>query len=95
MALMGADMLLYLPPRSARKPQEPSMTRADIVSDHAGPRPAANILPGCAPLIASATEEGEKYTMTFYVSSFIASPTVKSGLKRTALTETCGPPPSI
>ena len=73
MALMGADVLLY-PTAIGSEPQDggldsqPHWTR--VMQGHAG----ANLVP----LVASnriGTEEGERFSQTFYGSSFIAGPT--------------------
>jgi N-carbamoylputrescine amidase len=73
MALMGAEILMY-PTAIGSEPQDASIDSSGhwqrIMQGHA----AANIMP----LVASnriGTEKGEKYTMTFYGSSFIASHT--------------------
>ena len=73
MALMGAEVLMY-PTAIGSEPQDDSIDSSGhwqrIMQGHA----AANIMP----LVASnriGTEKGEKYTMTFYGSSFIASHT--------------------
>jgi N-carbamoylputrescine amidase len=73
MALMGAEILLY-PTAIGSEPQDPSIDSSGhwqrTMQGHAG----ANIMP----LVASnriGQEAGEKYTMTFYGSSFIASHT--------------------
>ena len=73
MALMGAEILMY-PTAIGSEPQDASIDSSGhwqrIMQGHA----AANIMP----LVASnriGTEKGEKYTMTFYGSSFISSHT--------------------
>jgi N-carbamoylputrescine amidase len=73
MALLGAEILLY-PTAIGSEPQDASIDSSGhwrrTMQGHA----AANVVP----LVASnriGTETGEKYTMTFYGSSFIASPT--------------------
>ncbi len=73
MALMGADMLLY-PTAIGSEPQDASIDSSGHWQRTMQGHAAANIMP----LIASnriGTEKGEKYTMTFYGSSFIASHT--------------------
>jgi N-carbamoylputrescine amidase len=73
MALLGADALLY-PTAIGSEPHDPSLDSRDhwqrCMQGHA----AANVMP----LVASnriGLETGEKYTMTFYGSSFIADAT--------------------
>jgi N-carbamoylputrescine amidase len=73
MALLGAEMLFY-PTAIGSEPQDPTIDSRDhwqrCMQGHA----AANVMP----LVASnrvGSETGEKYTMTFYGSSFIADPT--------------------
>ncbi len=73
MALLGAEILFY-PTAIGSEPQDSSIDSRDhwqrCMQGHA----AANVMP----LVASnriGTETGEKYTMTFYGSSFIADPT--------------------
>ena len=73
MALMGADMLLY-PTAIGSEPQDPGIDSSGHWQRTMQGHAAANIMP----LVASnriGTEKGEKYTMTFYGSSFIASHT--------------------
>jgi N-carbamoylputrescine amidase len=73
MALLGAEILLY-PTAIGSEPQDPSIDSSGHWQRTMQGHAAANILP----LVASnriGTEQGEKYTMTFYGSSFIASPT--------------------
>jgi N-carbamoylputrescine amidase len=86
MALMGADMLLY-PTAIGSEPQDPSIDSSAHWQRTMQGHAAANILP----VIASnriGTEEGEKYTMTFYGSSFIASPTGEKVAEADRVTET-------
>jgi N-carbamoylputrescine amidase len=73
MTLMGAEVLLY-PTAIGSEPQDPSVDSSGHWQRTMQGHAAANIVP----LVASnriGTEQGEKYTMTFYGSSFIASPT--------------------
>ncbi|MGO9987170.1 MAG: N-carbamoylputrescine amidase [Steroidobacteraceae bacterium] len=73
MALMGADILLY-PTAIGSEPQDPSVDSSGHWQRTMQGHAAANVMP----LVASnriGTEQGEKYTMTFYGSSFIASHT--------------------
>jgi N-carbamoylputrescine amidase len=73
MALMGADVLLY-PTAIGSEPQDPSVDSSGHWQRTMQGHAAANVMP----LVASnriGTEQGEKYTMTFYGSSFIASHT--------------------
>ncbi|WP_225768695.1 N-carbamoylputrescine amidase [Inquilinus sp. Marseille-Q2685] len=73
MALMGADVLLY-PTAIGSEPQDGGLDSqahwTRVMQGHAG----ANLIP----LVASnriGTEEGERFSQTFYGSSFIAGPT--------------------
>jgi N-carbamoylputrescine amidase len=73
LALMGAEILLY-PTAIGSEPQDSSLDSSAHWQRTMQGHAAANIMP----LVASnriGTEKGEKYTMTFYGSSFIASPT--------------------
>jgi N-carbamoylputrescine amidase len=73
MALKGAEVLLY-PTAIGSEPQDASLDSSGHWQRTMQGHAAANIMP----LVASnrvGTERGEKYTMTFYGSSFIASPT--------------------
>jgi len=73
MALMGAEVLLY-PTAIGSEPQDPTLDSCAHWQRTMQGHAAANLVP----LVASnriGTEQGEKYTMTFYGSSFIASPT--------------------
>jgi N-carbamoylputrescine amidase len=73
MALAGADVLLY-PTAIGSEPQDASLDSSGHWQRTMQGHAAANILP----VVASnriGTETGEKYTMTFYGSSFIAGPT--------------------
>ncbi len=73
MALMGAEILLY-PTAIGSEPQDPQLDSSGHWQRTMQGHAAANIVP----LVASnriGTEQGEKYTMSFYGSSFIASPT--------------------
>lgn len=73
MALMGADVLLY-PTAIGSEPQDGGLDSqahwTRVMQGHAG----ANLVP----LVASnriGTEQGERFSQTFYGSSFIAGPT--------------------
>jgi len=73
MALMGAELLLY-PTAIGSEPQDPSLDSSAHWQRTMQGHAAANVMP----LVASnriGQETGEKYTMTFYGSSFIASHT--------------------
>jgi N-carbamoylputrescine amidase len=73
MTLMGAEVLLY-PTAIGSEPQDASLDSAGHWQRTMQGHAAANIVP----LVASnriGTEKGDQYTMTFYGSSFIASPT--------------------
>ena len=73
MALMGAEILLY-PTAIGSEPQDPSLDSSAHWQRTMQGHAAANVMP----VVASnriGTEQGEKYTMTFYGSSFIASHT--------------------
>ncbi len=73
MALMGAAMLLY-PTAIGSEPQDAELDSSAHWQRTMQGHAAANIMP----LVASnriGTEKGDKYTMTFYGSSFIASHT--------------------
>jgi N-carbamoylputrescine amidase len=73
MALMGAEVLLY-PTAIGSEPQDASIDSSGHWQRTMQGHAAANVLP----LIASnriGVETGEKYTMTFYGSSFIADHT--------------------
>jgi N-carbamoylputrescine amidase len=73
LALSGAELLLY-PTAIGSEPQDPGLDSSGHWQRTMQGHAAANIMP----LVASnriGTEAGEKYTMTFYGSSFIASPT--------------------
>ena len=73
MTLMGAEVLLY-PTAIGSEPQDASLDSAGHWQRTMQGHDAANIVP----LVASnriGTEKGDQYTMTFYGSSFIASPT--------------------
>ena len=86
MALMGADMLLY-PTAIGSEPQDSSIDSSGHWQRTMQGHAAANVMP----VIASnriGTEQGEKYTMTFYGSSFIASPTGEKVAEADRTTET-------
>ena len=73
MALLGAEMLLY-PTAIGSEPQDASIDSSGHWQRTMQGHAAANIMP----LLASnriGIETGERYTMTFYGSSFIASHT--------------------
>lgn len=73
MALLGAEILLY-PTAIGSEPQDPGLDSSAHWQRTMQGHAAANIMP----LVASnriGTEAGEKYSMTFYGSSFIASHT--------------------
>src|ERR1700689_5496308 len=73
MALIGAEILLY-PTAIGSEPQDPSIDSSGHWQRTMQGHAAANVMP----VVASnriGTEKGEKYTMTFYGSSFIASHT--------------------
>ena len=73
MALMGAEVLLY-PTAIGSEPQNSSIDSSGHWQRTMQGHAAANIMP----LVASnriGTEKGERYSMTFYGSSFIAGPT--------------------
>jgi N-carbamoylputrescine amidase len=73
MALMGAEMLLY-PTAIGSEPQDPSLDSSGaLAAHHAGPRGGQHHAAGR--LEPHRRGAGEKYTMTFYGSSFIASHT--------------------
>jgi N-carbamoylputrescine amidase len=73
MALMGAEVLMY-PTAIGSEPQDDSIDSSGHWQRTMQGHAAANVMP----LVASnrvGIEKGEKYTMTFYGSSFIASHT--------------------
>lgn len=73
LALKGAEILLY-PTAIGSEPQDASLDSSAHWQHTMQGHAAANVMP----LVASnrvGTEQGEKYTMTFYGSSFIAAPT--------------------
>jgi N-carbamoylputrescine amidase len=73
MALLGAEVLLY-PTAIGSEPQDASIDSSGHWQRTMQGHAAANVMP----VVASnriGTEKGEKYTMNFYGSSFIASPT--------------------
>ncbi len=73
MALLGAEILLY-PTAIGSEPQAPELDSSGHWQRTMQGHAAANVMP----LLASnriGVERGEKYEMTFYGSSFIASPT--------------------
>jgi N-carbamoylputrescine amidase len=86
MALMGAEILMY-PTAIGSEPQDPTLDSSAHWQRTMQGHAAANIMP----LVASnriGTEEGEKYTMTFYGSSFIASHTGEKVAEADRSTET-------
>jgi N-carbamoylputrescine amidase len=73
MALLGAEILLY-PTAIGSEPQDSSIDSSAHWQRTMQGHAAANVMP----VVASnriGTEQGDKYTMTFYGSSFIAGPT--------------------
>jgi N-carbamoylputrescine amidase len=73
MALLDAEILLY-PTAIGSEPQDPQLDSSAHWQRTMQGHAAANVMP----VVASnrvGTEQGEKYTMTFYGSSFIASHT--------------------
>ncbi|MBS0612029.1 MAG: N-carbamoylputrescine amidase [Proteobacteria bacterium] len=73
MALMGAEVLLY-PTAIGSEPHDPSIDSSGHWQRTMQGHAAANVMP----LVASnriGTESGERGSMTFYGSSFIAGPT--------------------
>jgi N-carbamoylputrescine amidase len=73
MALMGAEVLMY-PTAIGSEPQDPTLDSSAHWQRTMQGHAAANVMP----LLASnriGLEKGEKYSMTFYGSSFIASHT--------------------
>ena len=73
MALMGAEILMY-PTAIGSEPQDPMLDSSAHWQRTMQGHAAANVMP----LVASnriGMEEGKKYSMTFYGSSFIASHT--------------------
>ncbi len=73
MALLGAEILLY-PTAIGSEPQAPTLDSSGHWQRTMQGHAAANVMP----LVASnriGIEQGEKYTMQFYGSSFIAGPT--------------------
>jgi len=86
MALLGAEILLY-PTAIGSEPQDAGIDSSGHWQRTMQGHAAANIVP----LVASnriGTEQGEKYTMTFYGSSFIASPTGEKVAEADRVTET-------
>lgn len=86
MALMGAEVLLY-PTAIGSEPQDSSIDSSGHWQRTMQGHAAANILP----LVASnriGTEKGERYSMTFYGSSFIAGPTGEKVAEADRSTET-------
>jgi N-carbamoylputrescine amidase len=86
MALMGAEILMY-PTAIGSEPQDPSLDSSAHWQRTMQGHAAANIMP----LVASnriGVEEGEKYSMTFYGSSFIASHTGEKVAEADRSTET-------
>ena len=86
MALMGAEVLLY-PTAIGSEPQDSSIDSSGHWQRTMQGHAAANIMP----LVASnriGTEKGERYSMTFYGSSFIAGPTGEKVVEADRSTET-------
>jgi N-carbamoylputrescine amidase len=85
MALMGADLLLY-PTAIGSEPQDATLDSSGHWQRTMQGHAAANIVP----VIASnriGTEKGERYAMTFYGSSFIASHTGEKVAEADRITE--------
>jgi N-carbamoylputrescine amidase len=85
MALMGAEVLLY-PTAIGSEPQDTSIDSSGHWQRTMQGHAAANIMP----LVASnriGTEKGERWSMTFYGSSFIAGPTGEKVAEADRLTE--------
>lgn len=85
MALMGAEILLY-PTAIGSEPQDPSLDSSGHWQRTMQGHAAANIVP----VVASnriGTEQGQKYTMDFYGSSFIAGPTGEKVAEADRVTE--------
>jgi len=85
MALMGAEILLY-PTAIGSEPLDPGIDSSGHWQRTMQGHAAANVMP----LVASnriGTETGEKYTMTFYGSSFIAGPTGEKVVEADRVTE--------
>jgi N-carbamoylputrescine amidase len=86
MALLGAEILLY-PTAIGSEPQDAGIDSSGHWQRTMQGHAAANIVP----LVASnriGTEQGEKYQLTFYGSSFIASPTGEKIAEADRVTET-------
>jgi N-carbamoylputrescine amidase len=86
MALMGAEILLY-PTAIGSEPHDPSIDSSGHWQRTMQGHAAANIIP----VVASnriGTEQGEKYTMRFYGSSFIASHTGEKVAEADRVSET-------
>jgi N-carbamoylputrescine amidase len=86
MALMGAEVLLY-PTAIGSEPQDASIDSSAHWQRTMQGHAAANVMP----LLASnriGTEQGQKYSMTFYGSSFIASHTGEKVAEADRVSET-------
>jgi N-carbamoylputrescine amidase len=86
MALLGADILMY-PTAIGSEPQDSSIDSSGHWQRTMQGHAAANIMP----LVASnriGTEKGEKYSLTFYGSSFIASHTGEKLIEADRASET-------
>jgi N-carbamoylputrescine amidase len=86
MALMGAEVLMY-PTAIGSEPQDDSIDSSGHWQRTMQGHAAANVMP----LVTSnriGIEKGEKYTMTFYGSSFIASHTGEKVAEADRSTET-------
>jgi N-carbamoylputrescine amidase len=86
MALLGAEILLY-PTAIGSEPQDPGLDSSGHWQRTMQGHAAANVMP----LVASnriGTEQGDKYTMTFYGSSFIASHTGEKVAEADRVSET-------
>jgi N-carbamoylputrescine amidase len=86
MALLGAEILMF-PTAIGSEPQDASIDSSGHWQRTMQGHAAANVMP----LVASnriGVETGEKYTMTFYGSSFIASPTGEKVAEADRISET-------
>jgi N-carbamoylputrescine amidase len=83
---MGAEVLMY-PTAIGSEPQDPTLDSSSHWQRTMQGHAAANVMP----LIASnriGAEQGQKYSMTFYGSSFIASHTGEKVAEADRTTET-------
>ena len=86
MALMGAEMLMY-PTAIGSEPQDPELDSSAHWQRTMQGHAAANVMP----LVASnriGVEPGDRYSMTFYGSSFIASHTGEKVAEADRVSET-------